>query len=459
MQRHSASLVKAVCCILLSCLLAPRGSPARQVASGQKAGQADHTIRVKVGLIQTDVMVFDRQGRFVPDLKQEQFELRVDGKVQPISFFELVSTGSAHDREVWAKAEAKPAPVPAVPEAKDANLGRTLLIFLDDWHMADDSVMRSRKAIANLLETSMGPKDRVGIFAASGQLSDMHVLTNDKAALLASLAKFNYMSPGVQDLGAPSMTEAQALAIEENDYDALAYFVGAILRVAVVYEPPYGWRQVGGGGYPSADFGGNVRRAEQETRRRAAALAETSAAIGQRTLSALRSLLRAATVVPGRKFVFFVSDGFVLQYKRSDIVSRLTDLTTEAAREGILVYTLDARGLMTGVPDAKQGSAPDAAGVRMKMAANEIGSHWDALNALAADTGGRFLKNTNALDTALITTLSEISRYYLLAWSIEPDKLQEDKVSRIRVSIKGRSGLTARVRQGRLNLAELVSKK
>jgi VWFA-related protein len=257
------------------------------------------------------------------------------------------------------------------------------------------------------------------------------------------------------------MTEAQALAIEENDYDALAYFVGSVLRLAVVYEPPYGWRQVGGGGIgiSGADFLGNARRAEQETRRRAAALAETSATIGQRTLSALRSLLRAATVVPGRKFVFFLSDGFVLQYKRSDIVARLTDLTTEAAREGILVYTLDSRGLMTGVPDSKQGAAPDTTGVRMKMAANEVGSHWDALNALASDTGGRFLKNTNALDTALITTLSEISRYYLLAWSIEPEKLQADKVSRIRVSIRGRSGLTARVRQGSLNLSRLVTKK
>ena len=34
------------------------------------------------------------------------------------------------------------------------------------------------------------------------------------------------------------------------------------------------------------------------------------------------------------------------------------------------------------------------------------------------------LKDTNALDTALITTLTELSRYYLLAWSIDPEKLQ-----------------------------------
>ena len=66
--------------------------PAEQ--SPRQAG----TIRVNVGLVQTDVMVFDRQGRFVPDLKMNEFELRVDGKVQPIEFIETVSAGSDQGR-------------------------------------------------------------------------------------------------------------------------------------------------------------------------------------------------------------------------------------------------------------------------------------------------------------------------------------------------------------------------
>jgi len=83
----------------------------------------------------------------------------------------------------------------------------------------------------------------------------------------------------------------------------------------------------------------------------------------------------------------------------------------------------------------------------------------DVLNAIAADTGGRFLKNTNALDTALITTLTEISRYYLLAWAMDPDKLQPGRYSTIRATVKGRSDLSVRVRQGSLDLSQLVSKK
>jgi len=169
--------------------------------------------------------------------------------------------------------------------------------------------------------------------------------------------------------------------------------------------------------------------------------------------------LRSAEALPGRKLVFLLSDGFVLQPQRSDVFSRLGEVTTAAARAGIMIYTLDARGLVVGLPDAKTKTAPDSRGELARSGYNEVLSKQDALNALASDTGGRFLKNTNALDTALITTLTEISRYYLLAWPIDPDKLPPNKYSTIRVSVRGRSDLDVRVRQGSLNLSQLILQK
>jgi VWFA-related protein len=409
----------------------------------QKTDQAGTPIHVNVGLVQTDVMVFDRHGHFVPDLKKDQFELRVDGKVQPISFFELVSAGSPHDEEVWAKEEGKPPSQPPSPAASSPNPGRTLLFFLDDWHMSDDSVMRSRAALENLVNTSVGPKDRVAIFSASGQLGSAQQLTSDKAVLLALLKKFNFQSPGVQDLQWPPMTEAQAFLIEQNDRDVLLYFVSAILGRPADLDRM------------SRDVG----EAVDVTKKRAAALAQTSAAIGERTLLALRNLLRSAEALPGRKLVFYLSDGFVLQPQRSDTVSKITDLTTTAARAGIVIYTLDARGLLVGLPDARVKRGADMTGALAHSGVNEVSASMDALNALASDTGGRFLKNTNALGPALMNTLTEISRYYLLAWPIDQDELQRDKYSTIRVSIKGRSDLTVRVRQGSLNLSQLVAQR
>jgi len=60
---------------------------------------------------------------------------------------------------------------------------------------------------------------------------------------------------------------------------------------------------------------------------------------------------------------------------------------------------------------------------------------------------------------ALITTLSEISRYYLLGWYIDPEKLKPGKFSTIKASVKGRSDLSVRVRQGSLDLSKLVQEK
>ncbi|MDQ3649011.1 MAG: hypothetical protein M3458_01780, partial [Acidobacteriota bacterium] len=57
-------------------------------------GDADEVLRVATSLVQADVTVVDRDGGFVDGLQPEQFELKVDGKVQPIDFFERLITGS-----------------------------------------------------------------------------------------------------------------------------------------------------------------------------------------------------------------------------------------------------------------------------------------------------------------------------------------------------------------------------
>jgi len=415
----------------------PQGQTA---GSGEKQQKPDNTIRLKVGLVQTDVMVFDRQGRFVSDLKPDQFELRVDDKEQPISFFELVTAGSPHDQEIWAKAEGKPVASTRRPSASTSDAGRTILFFLDDWHMAADNVMRSRAALAELIDTSMGVNDKAALFAASGQLGFLQQLTDNKAVLHAALEKFNFLSAGVEDSHWPPMTEGMALMIEQNDPDVIEYFVSAMRT--------FTW------------YGFTESRDEliRKIRARAGQLASTSAAIGERTLSALRNLARSAAALPGRKVIFFLSDGFVLQPKRSDIVERLRQVTDAAARAGIVIYSLDTRGLVVGLPDAKTRRAPDPMGLLAHSGYSEVMAPQDALNALASDTGGRFLKNTNALDTALITTLAEISRYYLLGWPVDPDSLPPGKYWRIHVAIKDRPDLRVRVRQGWMDLSQLISK-
>src|ERR1044071_2647668 len=81
--------------------------------------QEETVVRINTQLVQTDVMVFDKQGKFVTGLRPQDFELHIDGKPRPISFFELVSTGSANEEsQLAAVRNLRPvkdinAPVPA----------------------------------------------------------------------------------------------------------------------------------------------------------------------------------------------------------------------------------------------------------------------------------------------------------------------------------------------------------
>jgi len=70
----------------------------------QAPQQPDEVIRIFTDLVQTDVMVFDKEGRFVNGLKREDFALRVDGRPQPVEFFDRVSAGSASEEAQLAAA-------------------------------------------------------------------------------------------------------------------------------------------------------------------------------------------------------------------------------------------------------------------------------------------------------------------------------------------------------------------
>ena len=51
------------------------------------AKRQDDVVRVYTELVQTDVMVFDKQGKFVNGLTADNFELLIDGKPRAYSEF------------------------------------------------------------------------------------------------------------------------------------------------------------------------------------------------------------------------------------------------------------------------------------------------------------------------------------------------------------------------------------
>src|SRR6476646_3777206 len=101
------SLPRTVAAVGLS-LLALAPAVVCQTQTPSPSPQSDDVLRINTELVQTDVMVFDKKGSFVTGLKPEQFELTVEGKSQPISFFEQVRAGSAKEVQLLSKEKAAP---------------------------------------------------------------------------------------------------------------------------------------------------------------------------------------------------------------------------------------------------------------------------------------------------------------------------------------------------------------
>jgi hypothetical protein len=222
------------------------------------------------------------------------------------------------------------------------------------------------------------------------------------------------------------MTEYQGLLITNNDPDTTDYFIDATIRL----HP----------GMPRDT-------AEALVTSRAQTMARQGGAVTTNTLAGLEALVRSANTLPGRKLIFFISGGFFLDDRNSDSRTRLQRITSAAARSGVVIYSMDARGLVASLGDISSESQFDPAGRLQPATSGELRASQDSLNALAVDTGGKAVFNTNALDTGLGRALKETATYYLLAWKPNHES-QQSKFRRIEVKVVGRPELTVSVRRG-----------
>src|SRR5438128_9713741 len=76
---------------------APERPPQQQQQTPQPTQPADddEVVRITTSLVQTDVVVTDKDGRQITDLKPEDFEILENGKPQNITNFSYVSAAPA----------------------------------------------------------------------------------------------------------------------------------------------------------------------------------------------------------------------------------------------------------------------------------------------------------------------------------------------------------------------------
>ncbi|MEN3329261.1 MAG: hypothetical protein V7638_4068 [Acidobacteriota bacterium] len=434
-------LAKAIC--LFACLLFT-AAVRSQTKPAETSGEAQDVVKFETSLVQTDVMVFDKQGRFVNGLRPEQFQLKINKTPREISFFEAITSGGySSQREDVSSTQpsAGNAPKPK-PDAQR----RSVIFFVDDLHLAPDSLARTRRALLDFIDHRIRENDLVAITSSSGQIGFLQQFTANKDALRSAVDRLNYRATARLDMDKPPMSEYIATKIREGDEQALIYYTQEIQKQNC-FRPP-------GGGAPICSV--TPQAARQLVKNRAQQIVVESAPSTDDTLRLLEGLMRTAAQIPGRKLVFVISDGFYLNDRKTGSIDRIKRVTDAAGRAGVVIYTLDARGIVSDSIDITNNKPIDTKGMLTGASIGEISASQDGLAALAADTGGQVFLNTNQpMHEWVERVIDETSSYYLLAWKPDNDEQKRGKFKQIEVSVVGRPDLKVRVRTSYFKSAAL----
>lgn len=384
----------------------------------------DDVVRVYTELVQTDVMVFDKSGRFVDGLTKQNFELRIDGKPRPIEGFEIITAGSDEESQLAA---ARGATTLNLKSPVPLDRGRIVFFYVDDFHMDLAGMIAAKKVINTFIDKEMGQNDQAAIASATGQIGFLQQLTSDRSILTRAVDRLTPRSYNVRDSDRPPMTEYEALLIDRLDRDVFEFFVTETLRL----NPGI-----------SRDIAGHMVRARAEV------MQSQGARFNQNTLIGLQTLVKRAKDLPGRKVLFFLSGGFLMENRRGDAMTNLRDITNAAAKSGVVIYSMDTRGLVASLHDASVDRPFDPFGQLSRSTTGELTATQHGMNALAVDTGGKAIFNTNDLKQGLAPAIKETSTYYLLAWKPDAEAQKQRRFRNLEVRLVNRPDLTVRVRKG-----------
>ncbi len=407
-------------------------------ASGQNPEQAEITtqetkstflLRAQRNLVVVRVVVRDANGHEIGSLRQQDFQLFDNGKLQTIAHFSIERPSSRHPPPA-ALAGQKLQPE-AVPEHSGGPLmpQRFLALFFDDVHLKFEDLASVRDAADHYLTARLTPEDRAGIFTSSGQ--GILDFTNDREKLHKALSRLQSRRIlGTRESHpCPDLSDYEAyLLVDRHDSDAL--LVATIETVDCLC-----------GGIATGC------PAEQHAVTVARQIVEESENQARYTFRGLDQLVRRMEPIPGERTIVLVSPGFLnlnLLYETSDTINR-------ALRSSIIISALDAKGLDVVLPfgDAAQ-NAPVPPAVAGKVASMRLAGHSldsDVMAEVASSTGGTFFHNSNDLDRGFREAgrLPEVS--YVLAFS--PQDLKYDgKFHNLKVNLLTQTHVTVQARRG-----------
>ncbi len=422
-------------CVPLSAYSA---GPQRTPGPTPQVSTSGQTLRVTSQEVLLDMVVRDRRGRPVLDVNQSEVEVLEDGAKQTITGFRLVDRGNL-----------KLSGTEATPPDPLHNINLVTMVF--DRTGNDPEPRRlSREAALQFLSNSRTQNTYIAVFAIDYTLRVVQSFTNDtqrlkEAVELATLGKSNEYTAKADQV----RTALERLSRAGGNAQAAVASAG---------------RANGGAGVGEAMI-------EFETAQMAANMLTFAESMehefqSANQLFALIGLVRGQQRLLGRKTILYFSDGLVITPERIDLFRNAIGI---ANRAQVSFYTIDITGLNSSdrmqqskqalqVATAASAAQTTRAGGAVSIAEVHTGeiaessinaNTQESLAALAHDTGGIPVANSNDLRPFMNEVSDDIRYYYEIAYSPQSPKYDgrfrnlSVKVKRPKVTVLARSGYYA----------------
>jgi VWFA-related protein len=393
-------------------------------------------VKISTSLVQLDVVVTDKKGNQVTDLKPEDFDIFVNGKKQDITNFSYIFSASQKSADQSTQMPQKKVDKYSVPpppaKLQLEKVKRTYAIVVDDLGLSFENVPAVRQSLKKFINEQMEAGDLVAIVRTGSGIGALQSFTSDKSQLLAAADKIRWNPQG---RGGVSTFEA----INPSFKDDLNGSIDKNGNVTSIQ-----------GTDSDKAFEKDVEEFRQEN-------------FSRGTLGALNYIIRGMKELPGRKSVMLLSEGFPLTARGgpSLVFDSMRVLADLANRSSVVIYTLDPRGLQNPgmafandritqtLTDNFDGGAGKFDSDPRDARTTVFRDTQQSLRYLAYQTGGLPFVNQNDLNKGLREAAEDQSGYYLLGYQPDSETFDPTKNKFNKVSIKiKRNDLEVRYRSG-----------
>jgi VWFA-related protein len=416
------------------------GLPAQEAGQTLPQQPSQTVIRATGQEVLLDVIIRDKKGKSILDLKPEEIEVNDEGGKMKLTGFRLV-TGTA---EAGLAPESEAA---AAPKRYDP-MRQLRLVSLVFEGLDNEARLRSRAAANEFLKNELQQNVYLAVFTIDQRLHVIQQFTNDRGLLAKAIERAT--TGHLLDFTAQSDAIRKELEQVRRSQSASA-------EAAAAAQPGRGSPGAGSaaGNYAEARMAqltlDILSFSEKLTRMQAS----------RASIFSILSLVKEQAPLPGRKTVVYFSDGIEVE---ESMVEQFRSMIGTANRAGVSIYGVDARGLtLEAQTGASTGMLREAAG--SSMASTEGGSvtsdqvrifdtargsihanRQQSLENLSQSTGGFMIANTNDLRAPLRRISEDVLTFYELAYT-PPITDFDGKFRRIEVKVK-RSGLKVQARSG-----------